>query len=753
MRKKRSFMLLCMGLLFLPVNRGLTADYVAREIEPWWQTGAPEARAKQRLGDIKPESWTATEKAHRTICVAPIAGQDTNSAILILDGFAAADLYHFVPDPDKFKGSLYFTYEVLEPAPVMLTSAGGSAFWDFMNQTTDRQTVLNTDERWDVRKKGVFGVEARIKGWTSYVGAPLTKGVFVLTGRGTFNMVNPDTGAYIGNCNHRNYGPKYRRLALNSVEKIGNDLAFTAADLTRYEIRLENIVSDWGKSGYVGVVLTVKDAKGEIFDLPGAEVTARLTSGSDHESMIIRLMPRSGMYDFPALELRHHFYGAYPTNFFDIKEIQVNARLWVQGPDGVIREEQVDKSIQRDAVKPAAFEQWAHLERRKDLRAPDGKLMETRIMYVHSGFLPWWKSAEHVRKTVEAAAETGVNIISPNIYYHGQSSVRSTIMPENPDLPKDLDSFAMLIEESRKANILVLPHLSCMGGSAGTRPRGDTITSLHPEWAVMDKNNRLVTNVPPNVMTVADVHRPEFRAHLTAYLADIARRYEVAGFGLDYIRTMAPCFCGKCTAEYHAKTGRDLRQDANSGYPLPLSYKDWQAEAVGALVKDVRIALKAVNPNLKLTAWADIDDQGHQGRRPDIWLNNGWLDVFEYPAQGCTAEYSLERWRQIARRVNRPECVWPNFGTEHSVVNLTPESEKQSVVIEKGPTGEPFPKNHIRGLRGTFIQAPYETMRDRAKCYGFSIYHLGSTTPETRREIKTLLFPEPAVPWWPERSP
>jgi len=183
---------------------------------------------------------------------------------------------------------------------------------------------------------------------------------------------------------------------------------------------------------------------------------------------------------------------------------------------------------------------------------------------------------------------------------------------------------------------------------------------------------------------------------------------------------------------------------------LPQAYKDWHAEAVGALVKEIHDALKGVNPNLKLTAWANIDDQGHQGRRPDIWLNNGWLDFFEYPAQGGTAESALNEWRHIGRRVKRPECVWPNFGTEHAVVNLTPESEKTSVVIEKGPTGEPFPKNFIRGLRGTFLQAPYETMRDQAKCNGFSIYHLGSTTPETRREIKSLLFPEPAIPWWPE---
>ena len=170
------------------------------------------------------------------------------------------------------------------------------------------------------------------------------------------------------------------------------------------------------------------------------------------------------------------------------------------------------------------------------------------------------------------------------------------------------------------------------------------------------------------------------------------------------------------------------------------------------LVKGMRDALNAVRPGLKLSTWGHDSPadrmSGYQGRRPDVWLNNGWIDWFEIGCYGDNPQQALGDWREIARMVKRPECVWPMFGSYLSAQYRTEANASQSVPFALTVTGD---KIHP----GVFARKPevlvpmYQAFRDTCKLNGFGIFDLSYMTEETAQGTGKLLFPEQAVPWYP----
>jgi hypothetical protein len=204
--------------------------------------------------------------------------------------------------------------------------------------------------------------------------------------------------------------------------------------------------------------------------------------------------------------------------------------------------------------------------------------------------------------------------------------------------------------------------------------------------------------------------------------------------------------------EYRQKTGRDLAADARPPYTAP--FMAWQEEAVGALVRGIREALDGVRPGLKLSHWGH-DEPGSpsaQGRRPDVWLNNGWIDWFEICCYGDDPEAAVRSWSRIARMVKRPESVWPAFGTYKSGVsdNVTATDSFVPLPRRNEFTGDGMHGGCAARRAGTLLPM-YQAFRDRCDTGGFAIFDMSYVTRETAADLGRLLFPEPAVPWYPER--
>ena len=225
------------------------------------------------------------------------------------------------------------------------------------------------------------------------------------------------------------------------------------------------MVTDWGQGGFVGATVALTDAKGETFDVPGAEVTAYVAA-KDHEMEAIALYPEEGFFGGTGdYSLRYRFTAKYPESFFKPEKVTVRAKAVILGPDRVVREEALVKTIPKEASNAVSLAAWLKQGgERKPRRTADGTLIETRYLYIHPDVVRWWESVEKLKKTIAACAETGVNVLCPGIRHHGYSYVHSTVAPMRSNALKDVDIFKLFIEEAKKAGLVVLPHISCAQG-------------------------------------------------------------------------------------------------------------------------------------------------------------------------------------------------------------------------------------------------------------------------------------------------
>ena len=128
-----------------------------------------------------------------------------------------------------------------------------------------------------------------------------------------------------------------------------------------------------------------------------------------------------------------------------------------------------------------------------------------------------------------------------------------------------------------------------------------------------------------------DLQRPEFRKFITDLMVDVARRYDVDGINLDYIRTMGICRCEPCKKTYESLTGRNLIDDialSPAGGNLEPHLQQWVDQAVASIVRDVSGRVRAIKPGICLSV------DGHpqsgpnpEGRREIAWANNGLVDL------------------------------------------------------------------------------------------------------------------------------
>ncbi|TFG74012.1 MAG: hypothetical protein E4H23_12655, partial [Chrysiogenales bacterium] len=347
---------------------------------------------------------------------------------------------------------------------------------------------------------------------------------------------------------------------LASADAENGGVRFTVADLTKYTVQIGDVAGDWARKGYVGADVLLTDAKGDIYELSGAKVTARIIGAGANESAAMPLAARGIILRSDnSVDYKYRFIAEYPQVAYDIEKIEITATAWVMGPDGSLREEKVSKTVAKAESAPVTQAAWLGVDRRKDLRTADGTLRETRAVWIHSYYIRWWLSAAKAKLTVEKIADMGGNVMYPNVF-QGHAYIKSEFIPSFASVSKDVDTFDVLIKEAHARGMEVHPVVGCMEG--GLKSAGkDSLLGLHPEWIVRDQDDKPISE---GVSYISDVHRPEFRAYLIRFIADVAKRCPVDGIHLDYNRTMQFCRCQKCRDEYRAKYGGDLQKDASA---------------------------------------------------------------------------------------------------------------------------------------------------------------------------------------------
>jgi uncharacterized lipoprotein YddW (UPF0748 family) len=330
-------------------------------------------------------------------------------------------------------------------------------------------------------------------------------------------------------------------------------------------------------------------------------------------------------------------------------------------------------------------------------RAPD----ETRALWVLRSSLT---SPGSIASLVRTAKEQGFNTLLVQVRGRGDAYYSSALEPRATDLvrqPGSFDPLASVIGEARAAGIRVHAWISVnLVSSAVDLPASaDHVIARHPEWLMVPRPiaqqiARLDPINPGYVGTIARWTRgqieqveglytspvlPETAQFVERIVGDLARRYDIDGVHLDYVRfpnqqfdysrfaiaafraEMRPRLTAAVRAELDAAEVDDL-----FAYPdrFPAEWKAFRRARLTALVAGVRQALRAARPDAMLSAAVAPDAQDAAEERLQdwrAWLARGTIDAvapMAYTQDAARFAGQIAAAREIAG--NR--AVWAGIG-------------------------------------------------------------------------------------------
>ena len=533
------------------------------------------------------------------LAAGPCAGQDN---VLVLRGkpkrgnvdydgakvefldLALADQLVHLKSPREIPLRLSIRYHVHRTAPVVLNSRMGTEYWRLYHYAKQTRSGLHTWEKIDLSRPGpaVTTVDRAVADPAR--GDLLSKGLVGILGHYYF-LVDQPNGQWLAWVQPPGFfdRPEFARR-----------LAFTLADLSRFTLSLSEVESTWEPGGPLRVRLTVTDGAGETFPVVNAAATVS-----------------AGPWACP-LETEVDALAA-PTGWLAARlpksaapgQVAAVAAVRAMTPDGPVRREVRATFPKGRGRKPA--EHFARAAKEPTFeRNAKGVIRETRALWVGLTDLLTRKDIDSV---VDRAAGAGLNVLVPDIFVRSSFIAKSDLVPLSRRVEPGLDPLDRLIKAAHKRGLEVHPWFCVTYRDPAFRKR-------MPGVDVIDRKGKVVP-LP------ADVHRTAYRDFIVDLMVGVARDYDVDGIHLDYIRSMAQCYCPACRQEFQAKFGRPLAEASEQDWVA------WQQEAIGDIVRRTAEGVRRVRPKAMLSAavFADPASGAAQGQDPAGWARQGWLDV------------------------------------------------------------------------------------------------------------------------------
>jgi len=333
--------------------------------------------------------------------------------------------------------------------------------------------------------------------------------------------------------------------------------------------------------------------------------------------------------------------------------------------------------------------------------APAAATQETRALWVLRSSLT---SPASIASLVHTAKEQGFNTLLVQVRGRGDAYFTSTLEPRAAELarqPVSFDPLATLLSDAHGANIRVHAWISVnLVSSAVDLPASpEHLIARHPEWLMVPRPiaQELAHLDPLNPAYVGKIARwtrgqletveglytsplePDAAHHVEAIVGDLARRYEVDGVHLDYVRfpnqqfdysrfaiaafraDLRPRLPAAARVALDAAEADDL-----FAYPdrFPAEWKTFRRARLTALVAGVRQALHAARPDAILSAAVAPDARDAADERLQDW--RGWLAAGLVDAVAPMA-YTQDAARFVdqitaAREAAGSRAVWAGIG-------------------------------------------------------------------------------------------
>ena len=209
--------------------------------------------------------------------------------------------------------------------------------------------------------------------------------------------------------------------------------------------------------------------------------------------------------------------------------------------------------------------------------------------------------------------------------------------------------------------------LSCLSLETAT---GEHLTRLRTE-------NRLQVSDTGVVLPWLCPSHPANRLLLTETAATLARSGNFSGVHLDYIRykNSSSCFCNGCREQFEQGIGHTVEPwpaKARSG-ALSGTYQKWRARQITACVRAARDAVKAVNPEITVSAavyGATPSCFFSVGQDWPAWLDAGLLD-FACPMIYTSDLNTLADTLKFQSGLSSASRIIPGLGVSSSLSRLS----------------------------------------------------------------------------------
>ncbi len=285
---------------------------------------------------------------------------------------------------------------------------------------------------------------------------------------------------------------------------------------------------------------------------------------------------------------------------------------------------------------------------------------------------PTYHNIEEIQSVLDRIAESGINNIFIETYYHGQTIFPSKTMEkygfitQNPEYA-GFDPLRIWITEAHKRGIKV--HIWFETFYVGNKPpetNPNYILAKKPEWSNYQKKNADSETIPYSVSEhngyFIDPANPEVQEFLYELVSEICLRYKPDGINLDYIRypqSLAPNYSNYDLSNWgYTKYAREEFQkiynsdpiDAVPGEVMWYYWKMYRAgkvtdfvKKVGQLARSHGITITAVIfPNLQMAYDTKLQDWKN-------WSYNNYIDGFTPLFLTCDDKTAMNLMSNVLR--------------------------------------------------------------------------------------------------------
>jgi uncharacterized lipoprotein YddW (UPF0748 family) len=323
-------------------------------------------------------------------------------------------------------------------------------------------------------------------------------------------------------------------------------------------------------------------------------------------------------------------------------------------------------------------DQASHAYQQAYLAAYPSSPIEVRGVWLDRGAMVQAASPEGLRQMVRKLAQTGFNVVYVETLNGGYSLYPSSVFPKQNPQFQGWDPIAVVIEECHKLGIEAHAWVWCF---AVGNTRLNTILGLpssypgpilsqeayRPETLILNGGRKLAHNQHEYWLSPASLKGQ--RLLIDAY-KEIVTRYPFDGLQLDYVRypfqkpgDMAG-FEGIGAQRFQSETGLSVNNLSTNA--AKAAWRQWKTDQVNRFVQQTSQELKALRPNLTLSAAVFPMPRDARLRQIQqdwsLWLKQGWLDILTpmtYAAR--EGEFGVDT-RTVFQEAPEGSIIYPGIG-------------------------------------------------------------------------------------------